>query len=351
MALHRQRPVRISLMKHLYRKYARAGAMLAVLVCSAGRAPAAPGPAASTASADSASADATMEIEVTGERPGPRLWRVTKGDHVLWLLGTLDPLPRKMVWKSREVETVLGEVQEVIPTNPAVSVGANPFTWVRLYLQWRGVQVLDKDGRLKDVLPAPLYARVEALAARYDGGDHRIERMKPVFAALRLYRQALDSAHLAPGNQAQDTVLKLARHHDVPIRQAKLKIEEPRDLLTQLGQIPADAQVRCLQAVVERLETGLAPMQQEAQAWSMGDVGALRQLMVPKAIDVCTATVSTSSRTKQLIEDSNADWSHEVDLALSSNRSTLALKSIHELLGPHGSLAVFKAKGYQVEGP
>jgi uncharacterized protein YbaP (TraB family) len=175
--------------------------------------------------------------------------------------------------------------------------------------------------------------------------------MKPVFAALRLYRQALDSAHLAPGNQAQDTVLKLASHRNVPVKQAKLKIEEPRDLLTQLGQIPQDAQVRCLQAVVERLETGIEPMKAEAQAWSMGDVAALRQLMVPKAIDVCTDTVSTSSRTKQLIEDSNADWSHEVDLALANNRSTLALKSIHELLGPHGSLAAFKAKGYQVEGP
>jgi uncharacterized protein YbaP (TraB family) len=270
---------------------------------------------------------------------------------VLWLLGTLDPLPRKMVWKSHEVESVLGEVQEVIPTNPAVSVHANPFTWVRLYFQWRGVQVLDKDGKLKDVLPPALYARVMALSARYDAGDHRIERLKPVFAALRLYRRALDSEHLAPGNQAEDTVLKLARSHNVPIQQAKLKIEEPRDLLTQLGQIPHDAQVSCLEAVVERLETGMEPMKEEARAWSLGDVASLRQLMVPKTIDICTAAVSTSSTTKQLIDTSNADWSHAVDAALASNRSTLAMKSIHELLGPHGAIATFKAKGYQVEGP
>ena len=327
-------------------KYACVGVTLAVLALAGHRMAIAAG-----APADAAQSEATQEVEVTGERAGPRLWRVTKGDHVLWLLGTLDPLPRKMTWKSREVESVLGEVQEVIPTNPAVSVHANPFTWVRLYFQWRGVQVLDKNAQLKDVLPPMLYGRVTSLVARYDTGDHRIVRLKPIFAALRLYRQALDFAHLAPGNQAQDTVLKLARSRKVPIRQAKLRIEEPRDLVTQLGQIPHDAQVSCLEAVIERLETGLEPMKEEARAWALGDVAALRQLMVPKAIDVCTAAVSSSAQTRQLIDTANADWNREVELALTNNRSTLALKPIHDLLGARGVLAMFKAEGYTVEGP
>jgi uncharacterized protein YbaP (TraB family) len=328
------------------RKYTCLAIALVVLVFGGDRGAVAAGPAT-----DAVPSEAVQEVEVTGERAGPRLWRIAKGDHVLWLLGTLDPLPRKMIWKSREVESVLGEVQEVIPTNPSVSVHANPFTWIRLYFQWRGVQVLDKDGRLKDVLTPALYGRVHALAGRYDAGDHRIERLKPVFAALRLYRQALDSAHLAPGDQAEATVLKLARSHKVPIRQSKLKIEYPRDLVTQLGQIPHDAQVACLEAVVERLETGMGPMQEEARAWSLGDVAALRQLMVPKTIDVCTAAVSSSATTRQLIDNMNADWNREVDLALTNNRSTLALKPIHDLLGAHGVLAAFKAKGYEVEGP
>jgi uncharacterized protein YbaP (TraB family) len=333
-------------------EYACAGIALAVLALGGGRMAAAAGPVAAPPPAPQvAPPEVIQEVEVTGEQPGPRLWRVSKGDHVLWLLGTLEPLPRKMIWKSREVESVLGEVQEVIPTNPSVSVHANPFTWVRLYFQWRSVQVLDKNGRLKDALPPSLYARVMALAGRYDAGNERIERMKPVFAALRLYRQALDFAHLAPGNQAETVVLKLARRHDVPIRQTKLKIDDPRDLVTQIGQIPQDAQVGCLEAVVERLETGMEPMKEEARAWSLGDVEALRQLEVPKTIDVCTAAASTSARAKQLLDTYNADWNREAELALANNRSTLALKPIHDLLGPRGILAMFKAKGYQVEGP
>ena len=327
-------------------KYACVALALVALAMGAERGANAAGPTVPVVQSE-----AIQEVEVTGERAGPRLWRVSKGDHVLWLLGTLDPLPRKMTWKSREVESVLGEVQAVIPTNPSVSVHANPFTWVRLYFQWRGVQVLDGKAQLQDVLPPALYARVTTLAARYDAGDHRIDKLKPVFAALRLYREALSSAHLAPGDQAENAVLKLARSRKVPVRQSKLKIEEPRDLVTQLGQIPHDAQVSCLEAVVERLETGMEPMKEEARAWALGDVAALRQLMVPKTIDVCTAAVASSARTRQLIDDSNADWNREVELALMNNRATLALKPIHDLLGPRGVLETFKAKGYVVEGP
>jgi hypothetical protein len=52
---------------------------------------------------------------VTGEQPGPRLWKITSGEHVLWVLGKPPtPLPKKVVWRSKEVETVLASTQELI---------------------------------------------------------------------------------------------------------------------------------------------------------------------------------------------------------------------------------------------
>ena len=53
-------------------------------------------------------------VEVQGEMPGPGLWRVAKGEHVLWILGELSPLPEKMSWDSRDVEVIIAESQEVI---------------------------------------------------------------------------------------------------------------------------------------------------------------------------------------------------------------------------------------------
>src|SRR5689334_12420411 len=54
------------------------------------------------------------EVVVTGEQPGPALWRVQSGEHVLWRLGGVSQLPGKVTWRSRQLETVLATSQEVI---------------------------------------------------------------------------------------------------------------------------------------------------------------------------------------------------------------------------------------------
>ena len=63
-------------------------------------------------------------VVVTGEQPGPGLWKVTSGDHVLWILGTLSPLPKNMHWQAREVEEAIASAQEVLDP-PHIKVDAN----------------------------------------------------------------------------------------------------------------------------------------------------------------------------------------------------------------------------------
>jgi hypothetical protein len=72
-------------------------AAMALLSGTAAGAPFAASSAAATAPNTAEQSLPPQEVEVTGERPGPRLWRVSKADHVIWLLGTLDPLPRRML--------------------------------------------------------------------------------------------------------------------------------------------------------------------------------------------------------------------------------------------------------------
>src|SRR4051812_40408060 len=64
------------------------------------------------------------KILIVGQRPGPGLWKISKGDHVLWIFGTYSPLPNKMTWRSHQVETVLAESQEFLGLpNAGVGVG------------------------------------------------------------------------------------------------------------------------------------------------------------------------------------------------------------------------------------
>ncbi|HTV50017.1 MAG TPA: hypothetical protein VME21_02450, partial [Steroidobacteraceae bacterium] len=117
---------------------------------------AAAAPAAQSSAASAAPAEPIAQIEVTGERAGPRLWRVSRAgahaDHVAWILGTLDPLPRRMSWKSHQVEDVIAQAQEVLADRPSVS-GIGPIMAIRLYLQYRRAEKIPDHSTLQSLLP------------------------------------------------------------------------------------------------------------------------------------------------------------------------------------------------------
>jgi uncharacterized protein YbaP (TraB family) len=292
------------------------------------------------------------EIVVVGKHEGPRMWRIRRADHVLWILGTISPLPRKMVWQSDSVAAVLQNTQEVLPAWPSIGVGANPFTALRLYFVWRKIQKSPDHMQLQAQLSPELYARFSALKARYAPHDKQLEELRPMLAGGRLLDAALDESGLTMRNEVQQTVLKLARKQGVQIHQTKMKVQDPVDVLKDLGSTPQSGEIACLTAIVSRLETDLGPMQARARAWALGDVDALRKL--PHSQDdrvACLAAVSTSPRIRDLVVRAQEDWMVEAEDALARNNSTLAVQSMDRLLGDQGILAALRAKGYTVEGP
>jgi uncharacterized protein YbaP (TraB family) len=294
---------------------------------------------------------ALPEVLVEGQHQGPRMWTVRRGDHVLWILGTVTPLPKKMVWQPDAVREVLAQSQEVVPAWPSYGIGANPFTALRVFIQWRRMQKPPDRLPLKDTLPPALYARVTALEAKYDPHDSRLEELRPMLAAERLTTRVLDASGLALHNEVQAAVLTLARERGVRVRQDKLKIDDPVDVLKDVGATPLSAEIACLDAVVTRLESDLGPMQARARAWALGDVDTLRQLPHADEKTACITAVSTSERVRVLITRAQDDWLTVVEDSLARNRGTLAVQSMDRLLGEHGALATLKARGYAVEGP
>jgi uncharacterized protein YbaP (TraB family) len=291
------------------------------------------------------------EIAIIGERPGPRLWKVSKGDHVLWLLGTLNHLPRRMTWRSSEVESALGESQELLISGPSVSAGVGPIGAIRLYVQWRRTQKNPDHLKLNVWLPAPLYARFEALKARFDAGDNSIEELRPSFAALRLYEHAVEAAGMTAHDEVEQSVVKLAKRRGIPIQRAELKIEDPSGALKEVSALPPTVEIDCLAATVSRIETDLPSMQERAKAWATGDVDRLRALPYPHQREACISALSNSPRIKALVDRVVQAWSIEAESALSRNRVSFAMRPIYELLDSDGPLAKFRAEGYVVEGP
>ena len=307
--------------------------------------------AAADQSGTAAQVSVPVQVVISGRYRGPKLWRVSKDGHALWLLGTVTPLPKRMVWQTEDIQRLLRQTQEVIPAWPSVGIGFHPFTALHLYALWRKAQTNPDSVSLQTVLAPDLYARFSTLKVRYAPRDRRIEQLRPILAARRLYDEALAASDLTPRNDIQRTVLDLARQESVPIHQDKLLVKDPVDVMRDLTEIPRSAEIACLQSVVTRLETDVGPMQARARAWALGDVALLRRLPHTDNRATCLDAVSGSARVRALLAQAQQDWMSAAVQALAQNHTTLALQSMDLLLGPEGTLATFKRMGYQVEGP
>ena len=107
-------------------------------------------------------------VLVAGVQPGPGLWRVSKDDHVLYILGTQSPLPRDIDWDAREVREVLDEAGAVLGS-PGLSVDADVGFFRGLTLVPSAMKAMRNPGgaTLDKVLPPELYARWLPLKQQY----------------------------------------------------------------------------------------------------------------------------------------------------------------------------------------
>src|SRR5690606_4635529 len=132
-------------------------------------------------------------VVVSGAQPGPGMWRVSTPDgHVLYVLGTLSPLPGRMEWTSREVEDAIARSQAVLEP-PSVVMSSDAGFFRRLTLVPALLRARNNPGKkkLRDMVSPELYARWEALKARYLGRDRGVEKRRPILAAQELFEAAI----------------------------------------------------------------------------------------------------------------------------------------------------------------
>lgn len=316
---------------------------------------------AAYAQSTSPAPDSTVQLDaiaVTGTQPGPGLWKVSKADHVLWILGTVSPLPRDIQWRSKDVDALIAGSQQVL-TGPEVRISTNAgfFGTLALLPSLIGVRNNPDGKRLHEVVPTDLYARWVPLKQQYMGRSGRVEKWRPIFAALALYDAAMDKNHLTGAAYVHERVLKAAKQAHVAIAtpSVKLDIDRPREAVNEFksGSLQDGA---CFRKTLDRIEADIVTMTVRANAWATGDVGALRKLPQTDQLEACTAAISETSlaRSRGMTDlEARADqaWLDAAGAALEHNASTVALLPMRHLLAQDGYLARLKAKGYVVEAP
>lgn len=301
--------------------------------------------------------NAPETILVVGQRPGPGLWKVSKGDNVMWVFGTYSPLPKQLTWRSQQVEVIVAQSQEYL-LPPSAEPKLSVFKMVTLLPLAIGYAKLPDGAELKDVLPVDVYARWLPLKAKYIGADAGVERERPLFAAWELYSKALAKSGFAKSFELNNAILKIAKDNKVKITSTKIDIvvDDPGRVLKDFKKSKLE-DVECFSRTLERLETDIDAMRVRANAWAKGDLNVIKSMSFADRDGACDAALASSAVFKgrpefEAVEARLQDaWMAAAEKALATNRSTFARLPLKNILDPKGYLAALSAKGYTVESP
>lgn len=300
---------------------------------------------------------ATGTVTIVGQRPGPGLWKVSKGEHVMWVFGTYSPLLKNMEWRSQQVESVIAQSQEYLPP-PGGGAQVGLLKGLTLLPHVIGMKNNPNGATLQDVLPPAVYARWTSLKAKYIGENAGIERERPVFVAQTLLRVGRQRAGLSNGVEVEKKISELVKKHQLKVTAVNIKLDtqDPAQLLKDFKKSPMD-DAACLSDTMERLETDIDAMRERANAWSKGQLSTIEKLSFADREDTCDKAMNGNSAIKNLVvlqglgARMKDGWFMAVERALATNKSTFAVLRMKDVLDPNGYLAGLEAKGYTVERP
>lgn len=304
---------------------------------------------------------ATADIDtivVKGAQPGPGLWRVSKGDHDLWIMGSLWPLPNDISWSPELVESIIRDSQEYIrPPRLMVHADVNFFQKMMLGYSMSKAERNPDDKTLRDVLPPELHARWVVLSRRYGLRDSDMERKRPMIAANALFQAAIQAQGLGqkkivtpPVYAAIERFKLKSTNTDVTVN-----IADPKQAVKEASKIDL-SDVACMRLTLDAIENDLPRMVANANAWARGKVGEIRFEGIDRRQTACSdALTDAEFARKRGIPNVHASltesWVRAAERALETNPSTFSLVPMQDIVGPDGYIARLRAKGYEISEP
>lgn len=314
--------------------------------------------AAESAAADGEVLQVLETVVVSGIQPGPGLWQVSKDGRIMWVLGTLAPLPKRMEWNSAEVEAKVAAAGVVLMP-PQVDFEAKGTMFGGIFLVPTMLKARNNPGkeRLADVLPAADYARWQVLKKKYLPRDGGVEKRRPFLAAMELREAAFDQQDLSWRDIAGRVVSRAADKADVPVERpsVSLVVEDAKGALKEFANNPVD-DIACFRRTLDQVENDLGTLATRANAWAQGEVAMLRDLTYTDNAQACTDAVLQTAMAKrigfsELPARVEAAWLAAAEKALATHPESFAVLPMARVVGPRGYLVALEGRGYRVLAP
>jgi hypothetical protein len=311
-----------------------------------------------------APAEELQELEpvvVYGGYARPQMWKISKGDHVLWLLVVGSAAPPGVQWHSEQLEARVADSQLVL--FPTAASGAVYKGFLRY--QRENARLPDKS-TLQDVLPPETYARWRVLKTAHIGADNWSERLRPRAALMILASEVGKTMPPPPPtgwSELRELVDRAAKKHKVKVR-AMPRVDPEAELTKAEAQMAHLAtsldldDVKCFTQGLDAIERLIQEKDQQANAAAWNIAGYALDchtdwLTSGKLPDLAAAQ---SVREKLRLEyrrawqQVDAEWMAAAQAALKKNKSTFAMQRIGSGR-PNNYIATFRELGYEVQEP
>ncbi len=301
---------------------------------------------------------AVEEVVVSVARPGPGLWRVSKDEHELWVLGTVSPVPKRMKWDSTLVEGVIEDAGLVL-LGPRIEVDADVGFFGAMALLPSAMRMRNnpEKEKLKDVMPADEYARFLNLKKRYMPRDRSIEKRRPLVAAGELYERSVERVGLQLDSVTQKVIKRAAKRNKLkPIEpEYKIKIDDVKALVKEFNATSLD-DLACLKQTMTFIEQDLGAAKARATAWADGDIATLKNVPLTDRRHACENAIMRSDVIKkrgydELPKRLAETWLAAAEAAIAEHEVSFAVLPMRQVMDSDGYLAMLAARGYLVEAP
>lgn len=276
------------------------------------------------------------EVVVRAHVPGPAMWKLTRGESTVWVMGTLQVAPQALSWDATRFQRILN--------------GAHVLILPRVFNDDpASEQDMELPGskQLSDVVSPATYARFKAVLQRenFDGLPTGLA-YQPAWAGawllLRVYDAHGITTHIVPPQ-----VAGYATQSRVPIKYVDR--HTTRLQARQYGQIDPATGEACLNDYLDSIDHDVATTDEMGKAWAEGDVSSI---LAHHREPAWVACFLSQPKFGDLYENYAVDdMVKAAENALKTPGKSVAVMPLSDLLRKDGILDRLRAEGVTITAP
>lgn len=200
--------------------------------------------------------------------PAPALWVIGDRDTTIYLFGTIHALPQGIDWFKGNVANAFAASDTLVTEIAGKDEAAMQTLVFKL-------AALPEGASLRDRMSAQQRAAYDGALAKFNIQPAMLDRYEPWYAAMALSTLPMMQQGFSPANGVETSLAREATARRMP----RLGLETVEYQLGLFDGLPADAQQRYLDEVIEQLPNIREQIGAIVAAWKTGDAGELARLM------------------------------------------------------------------------